>query len=92
MMIADKAPHDRSVLFWNKMAITALLVYQIEKFQCPELSTAKDLSPGTFQTHMDCVMCPKTEFKVSQLFGVVNIKSLHYKISKITFLGSRVSD
>ena len=62
------------------------------KFQCLELSTAKDLSPGTFKSHVACGTCPQTCLEVSQLFGVVNIKRPHYKISKIIFLGSRVSD
>ena len=44
----------------TKMAITPLLIDQIEQFQCPELSTAKDLSPGTFRSHVACVTCPQT--------------------------------
>ena len=35
----------------TKMAITPLLVDQIEKFQCLKLSTAKDLSPETLIFH-----------------------------------------
>ena len=76
----------------TKMAITPLLVDQIEKFQCLKSSTAKDLSPGTFRCHVARVTCPQTWLEVSQLFGVVNIKRSRYKISKIIFLGSRVSD
>ena len=44
--------------------ITPLIVYQIEKFQCLELSPPKDLSPGS---HMTCVTCPQMCLTVSQL-------------------------
>ena len=43
----------------TKMAITPLLIDQIEQFQWPELSTAKDLSPGIFTSHVARVMCPQ---------------------------------
>ena len=44
----------------TKMAITPLLVDQIEKFQCLELSTAPKLSPGTLRSHVARVTCPET--------------------------------
>ena len=43
-----------------KMAITPLLIDQIEKFQCLELSTAPKLSPGTLRSHVARVTCPET--------------------------------
>ena len=51
----------------TKMAITPLLVDQIEKFQCLELSTAPKLSPGIFRCHVARVTCPQTWLKVSEL-------------------------
>ena len=49
------------------MAITPLLVDQIEKFQCLESSTTKDLSPGTLRFHVPRVTCPQMWLKVSEL-------------------------
>ena len=53
----------------TKMAITPLLVDQIEKFQCLELSTAPKLSPGTLRSHVARVTCPETCLKVLFTFG-----------------------
>ena len=50
------------------MAITPLLVDQIEKFQCLELSTAQGLSPGVLRFHVAHVTCPQTCLEVSQLY------------------------
>ena len=44
----------------TKMVITPLLVDQIEKFQCLELSIAPKLSPGIFRSHVARVTCPET--------------------------------
>ena len=44
----------------TKMAITPLLVDQIEKFQSLELPTAPKLSPGIFRCHVARVTCPQT--------------------------------
>ena len=51
----------------TKMAITPLLVDQIEKFQCLELSTAPKLSHGIFICHVARVTYPQTWLKVSEL-------------------------
>ena len=51
-----------------KMAITLLIVDQIEKFQCLELSTAQGPSPGVLRFHVAHVTCPQTCFEVSQLY------------------------
>ena len=52
------------LFFWlypsTKIAITPLLVDQIEKFQCLELSTAPKLSPG-IRSH---VMGPECDLKL----------------------------
>ena len=50
------------------MAITPLIVDQIEKFQCLELSTAQGLSPGVLRSHVAHVTCPQTCLEVSQLY------------------------
>ena len=50
------------------MAITPLIVDQIEKFQCLELSTAQGLSPGVLRSHVPHVKCPQTCLEVSQLY------------------------
>ena len=52
----------------TKMAITPLLVDQIEKFQCLELSTAQGLLPGVLRFHVAHVTCPQTCLEVSQLY------------------------
>ena len=52
----------------TKMAITPLLVDQIEKFQCLELFTAQGLSPGVLRSHVAHVTCPQTCLEVSQLY------------------------
>ena len=52
----------------TKMAITPLLVDQIEKFQCLELSTAQGLSTGVLRSHVAHVTCPQTCLEVSQLY------------------------
>ena len=51
-----------------KMAITPLIVDQIEKFQCLELSTAQGLSTGVLRSHVAHVTCPQTCLEVSQLY------------------------
>ena len=53
---------------YTKMAITPLLIDQIEKFQCLELSTAQGLSPGVLRSHVAHVTCPQTCLEVSQLY------------------------
>ena len=50
------------------MAITPLIVDQIEKFQCLELSTAQGPSPGVLRFHVAHVTCPQTCLEVSQLY------------------------
>ena len=52
----------------TNMAITPLLIYQIEKFQCLELSTAQGLSHGVLRSHVAHVTCPQTCLEVSQLY------------------------
>ena len=52
----------------TKMAITPLLIDQIEKFQCLELSTAQGLSHGVLRSHVAHVTCPQTCLEVSQLY------------------------
>ena len=52
----------------TKMAITPLIVDQIEKFQCLELSTAQGLSTGVLRSHVAHVTCPQTCLEVSQLY------------------------
>ena len=52
----------------TKMAITSLLIDQIEKFQCVELSTAQGLSAGVLRSHVAHVTCPQTCLEVSQLY------------------------
>ena len=67
--------HPKSMcFFWflelhpsTKMVITPLLVDQIEKFQCLESSTTKDLSPGALRSHVARVTCPQTWLKESKL-------------------------
>ena len=56
------------------MAITPLLVEQIEKFQCIESSTAPKLSVGIFRCHVARVTCPQTWLKVSDFEGYLQIK------------------
>ena len=51
-----------------KMAITPLIVDQIEKFQCLELSTTQGLSTGVLRSHVAHVTCPQTCLEVSQLY------------------------
>ena len=51
-----------------RMAITPLIVDQIEKFQCLELSTAQGLSTGVLRSHVAHVTCPQTCLEVSQLY------------------------
>ena len=46
--------------FFNYMAITPLIVDQIEKYQCLELSTAQGLSTGVLRSHVAHVTCPQT--------------------------------
>ena len=58
----------------TKMAITPLLVDQIEKFQCLELSTAPKLSPGTLRSHVARVTCPETWLEVSELYQWITPK------------------
>ena len=50
------------------MTITPLLVDQIEKFQCLELSTAQGLSPGVLRFHVAHVICPQTCLDISQFY------------------------
>ena len=50
------------------MAITPLIVDQIEKFQCLELSTGQGLSTGVLRSHVAHVTCPQTCLEVSQLY------------------------
>ena len=70
----------------TKMAITPLLVDQIEKFQCLELSTAPKLSPGIFRCHMACVTCPQMWLKVSELCGLFTNKVADEIFQKSLFL------
>ena len=58
----------------TKMAITPLLIDQIEKFQCLELSTAPKLWPGTFRIHVARVTCPETWLEVSKIYKWINPK------------------
>ena len=51
-----------------KMAIPPLIIDQIEKFQCLELSAAQGLSPGVLRSHVAQVTCPQTCLEVSQLY------------------------
>ena len=74
----------------TKMAITPLLVYQIEKFQCLELSTAPKLSPGIFRCHMACVTCPQMWLIVSELWGLFTNKVADEIFQKSLFLLPRL--
>ena len=58
----------------TKMTITPLLVDQIEKFHCLELSTAPKLSSGNFRSPVARVMCPETWLEVSELYQWVTPK------------------
>ena len=48
------------------MAINPMLVDQIEKFQCLEFSTAKDLSLGTLRFHVAHVTYPQMWLEVNK--------------------------
>ena len=50
-----------------KMAITPLIVDQIEKFQCLELSTAQGLSPDVLRSHVAHVTCPQMWLEANEL-------------------------
>ena len=52
----------------TKVAITPLLIDQIEKFQCLKLPTAQGLSPGVLRSHVAHVTCPQTCLDISQLY------------------------
>ena len=75
----------------TKMAITPLLVDQIEKFQCLELSTAPKLSPGIFRCHVARVTCPQTWLKVSELWGLFTNKVDDKRFQKSLFPTPRLS-
>ena len=53
----------------HRVAERHLTFDQIEKFQCLglELTTAKDLSPGIFRSHVARVICPQMCLEDSQL-------------------------
>ena len=53
---------------YQGLVITPLIIDQIEKFQCLELSTAQGLSPGVLRSHVAHVTCPQTCLEVSQLY------------------------
>ena len=52
----------------TKMAITPVLVEQIEKFQCLNLSTTQGLSAGTLRLHVATCHVPEN---VSQSFSTL---------------------
>ena len=78
MLLGWSNYYDIFGFFWlypsTKMAITPLLVDQIEKFQCLELSTAPKLSSGNFRSHVACVTCPEMWLEVSELYKWINSK------------------
>ena len=50
------------------MAITPLIVDQIQKFKCLELSTGQGLSTGVLRSHVAHVTCPQTCLEVSHFY------------------------
>jgi len=82
----------RWMVLGTKMAIAPLLVDQIEGFRCLKSSAARDLSAGAFGCRVARVACPQGWLEVGQLFGVVNMGGSRYRISRVMFFGSGVSD
>ena len=54
------------------MAITPVLVEQIEKFHCLKVSTTQGLSPGTLRVHVATCHVPEN---VSQSFSTLTWKN-----------------